>query len=625
MTLAAAVFAAVVLYAVPFAVFVLARGAPGAQPVRSWQLGVELPAVFAADLLSILVISWVLPLDWAVFTSRALWLAAAAALAIRRRLAWPSCLDARVSAIVAIAAFLGARASLVLSRDWTLWDRRWHMPLVTAMEGERLPFQNVFEPGRTLHYHFSGDVHAAMFRALSWAHMSSSLALSLSHDVVYAVIGGVTALLLVERAKPAFALVAFAVGGMLLHGPVVQQSGKGFQFSGHMYQVFLSVGFRPHLPISGLVTIGLVAAACAAATSGAGAPQGTRALAARMLPAASLLSISDETSTAIVLASLGAAWLVDTRIFGRTWWHGAALLASLGVVAAATNLAFQASLAPGGPVQKLEIVPARIAELRAATQPLWTAVGVTALGYDLFPFAVPALGVLLYAAQARSRRLLALAVTALAATALTAVLATKARINGQDGVEAERFFIAVFFVVLTIAFWLLPAMRRWSIASALVVLGPAASIFFTYWWFRAAAPEALSGSEATHPLLTKNLYEVDCRADADARLGDRPVVTYVDEKSWYFYTSCRGVFEAGLTDPPWPVKIRPAFEVPSHLAEFAKLADPEATVPAVCRNDGQNDPVCRELVKAGGCAPDGADFVACPFPATLRRKLLGGR
>jgi hypothetical protein len=622
MTLAAAVFAAVVLYAVPFAVFVLARGARG---VRSWQLGVELPSVFAADLLSILVLSWVVPLDWAILASRALWLAAAVALAIRGRVAWPSCLDGRTSAIVAIATFLGARASLVLSRDWTLWDRRWHMPLVTAMEGERLPFQNVYEPGRTLHYHFSGDVHAAVFRALSWAHMSSSLALSLSHDVVYAFIGGAIALLLVDRAKPALALVAFAVGGMLLHGPVVQQSGKGFQFSGHMYQVFLSVGFRPHLPISGLMTIGLVGAACAAATSGAGGLHDTRALAARMLPAASLLSISDETSTAIVFASLGVAWLVDPRIFGRTWWHGAALLASLGVIAAATNLAFQASLAPGGPVQKLEIVPARIAELRSATQPLWTAAGLTALGYDLFPFAVPALGVLLYAAQARARRLLALAALALAATVLTAILATKARINGQDGVEAERFFIAVFFVVLTVAFWLLPAMRRWSIASALVVLGPAASIFFTYWWFRAAAPEALSGSEATHPLLTKNLYDVDCRTDAAARLGERPAVTYVDEKSWYFYTSCRGVFEAGLTDPPWPVKIRPAFEVPSHLVEFAKLADADATVPAVCRNDGVNDRVCRELVKTGGCSPNGADFVTCPFAAPVRRRLLEGR
>jgi hypothetical protein len=235
---------------------------------------------------------------------------------------------------------------------------------------------------------------------------------------------------------------------------------------------------------------------------------------------------------------------------------------------------------------------------------------------------VPALGVVIYALQARSRAGFALAAAACTATALSAALATKVRINGQDGVEAERFFIAVFFIVLMIALWLLPAMSRWSIPAALVVLGPASSLFFTYWWFRSAAPQALSGSEANHPIMTRNLYQVDCREVADSRLGERPVVTYVDEKVWYFYTACRSVFEAGLTDPPWPVRIRPAFEVPQHLAEFAKLVPDGATVPAVCWAKGENDRVCRELRSAGGCVPNGEQFVTCPFPADVRRRLL---
>jgi hypothetical protein len=614
--LSAAVGAALVLYSIPFVVAVLVRGGRGARP---WELGLDLPAVFAGDVLSILVLTWIVPLDWAVLASRLLWLGGAGWLAFKRRLAWPRRLDLRASSIVAVAALLGAKASLLLSRDYILWDRRWHMPLVTAMEGERLPFQNIYEPGRVFHYHFSGDVHAAMLRALSFTHISSSYALSLSHDIVFALIGVVMALLLVERARPALVLVSFAVAAILLHGPVVQSDAKGFQFSGHMYQVFLSVGFRPHLPIAGLMMIGLVAALCASATGGVPHP---RVLAARMLPAASLLSISDETSTAIVLASLGVAWLVDSELFGRRRWQGLALLAGIGAVAMATNLAFQASLAPGGPVQRLEFVPARVAELRVAPQPLWTENGLWALGYDLFPFAVPALGVLLYALQARSRKLLALAAAACAATALTACLATKVRINGQDGAEAERFFIGVFFIVLVIALWLLPAMPRWSVASALVVLGPASSLFFTYWWYRSAAPQALSGSEANHPIMTRNLYEVDCREVADSRLGERPAVTYVDEKIWYFYTACRSVFEAGLTDPPWTVKIRPAFEVPSHLVEFAKLVPEGATVPAVCWARGDNDRVCRELRSAGGCVPNGEQFETCPFPADLRRRLL---
>ena len=611
---------AVALYLIPFALALLARGSTARW---TWELALDVPVVFAVDLLGVLVLALVVPLDWAILASRVIWIVLAAIAAYRNRLAWPRCLDARAISLVGLSAALGAQASLWLSRDWVIWDRRWHAPLVTSIEGQRVPFQNVYEPGAVLHYHFSGDVHAAMFRALSFEHMSSSLALSLSHDVIFAIIGAVVALLLVELARPAAALVIFAVAAVLLHGPVMQKPAHGFDFTGHMYQNFLCVSFRPHLPISGLLVVGIVAVACARATRGSPRPW---RVAAAMIACASLLSITDETSLFIVLASLGAAWLVDGRLLGDRWWHGLSILGAMAVGAIVTNLVFQGSLAPGGPVQRIDLVPARIADIRHATHPLWNDEGLHQLAYDLFPFTAPTLGVVLAVLVKPSRKLAALAALACTAVALSTFLATKVRVNGAEGVEAERFFIAVFFVVLVVALWLLPQMPRWSVSTALVVVGPAASIFFTFWWLRAAAPDVLAGSEANHPLQTTNLYNVDCRRVADARLGDRPQVTYVDETIWYFYTSCRAVFEAGMSDPPWPVKIRSAFETPFHLIEFDKIAPPDATVPAVCwKNGGHNDRVCERLRQTHECIPEGDTFLTCPFPPDLRRELLGKR
>lgn len=612
------VFVAVAAYLIPFAVAVLAHGK---RQGRSWELAIELVAVFAVDVLGVLLLALALRLDWAVIASRVLWIAGGIVLARQRRLAWPRWLRLRAAGLMALGATLGAWASLQLSRKWILWDRRWHIPLVTSLEGQRAPFANIFEPGHYLHYHFSGDVHAAMLRALSLGHMSSSMALSLSHDVVFALWGVFVALLLLDRARPAFVYVLFAVLAVLFHGPVVEHNKTGFEFSAHMYQLFLCVGFRPHLSISGFLLMGLAGIACVRATCEWPSP---RRLAALALPIVALMSVTDETSTAIVLVALGVAWLVDARLLGERWWQGLALLAAAGVVVGVTNVVFQGSLAPGGPVQHLEWVPARIADLRTGAHPLWTDEGKTSLAFDLFPFTTPAVAVLVHAVVTRSRRVLALAAMCAVTVVLSAVLGTKVRINGTEGVEAERFFIAVFFVVLVVAFWLMVTMPRWSIRTALVVLGPAASLFFAFWWFRAAAPQVLAGSEATHPILTMNLYEIDCNVVGPPRIGERPVLTYVDESAWYLYTSCRGIYEAGIADPPWPTKIRPAFETPQHLVEFEQLAPPDATVPAVCWNGDKNDRVCTQLRKSVDCVPNGEHYVTCPFSAADRQRLLAG-
>ena len=54
----------------------------------------------------------------------------------------------------------------------------WHIPLVSALRGQRLPFMNVYDPAGGLFYHFAGDVQAAMLQTLF-----AAVRTSLSHGL----------------------------------------------------------------------------------------------------------------------------------------------------------------------------------------------------------------------------------------------------------------------------------------------------------------------------------------------------------------------------------------------------------------------------------------------------------
>ncbi len=87
-------------------------------------------------------------------------------------------------------ALLGVLISRTLSVPCAIWDRLWHIPLVTSMRGQRVPFYNVFERHGQLFYHYLGDAHAAMLQALSLdPHPCASNALSRSHDILFGLLG----------------------------------------------------------------------------------------------------------------------------------------------------------------------------------------------------------------------------------------------------------------------------------------------------------------------------------------------------------------------------------------------------------------------------------------------------
>ena len=212
---------------------------------------VLVPAAVAVDLLLVLLLCRVVRLEWAAFISRGLWLAGGALWFDRRqrrhglRPARPAALDGRAIAGIAMAMLAAAALSAVLSRPNAIWDRELHIPFVASLRGQQMPFASPYEPGVAFHYHFSGDVLASMLQIFSFDVLNASLALSLAHDVMFALIGLATALaLLASGPKPAH-VVVLSVVAVLLSGPCVLRFGVGEPYLGYSYYALYIWGFRP--------------------------------------------------------------------------------------------------------------------------------------------------------------------------------------------------------------------------------------------------------------------------------------------------------------------------------------------------------------------------------------------
>ena len=183
---------AVAVYLVPIAV-VLALSARRDRSL-AW-MAAAIPAVVAADLLGTMLLCWVLRLELAAGVSRVLWLAGGALWYDRRhrrrglRLERPAALDRRAVAGVAAAALV----AIVLSADPVapvrdLGSRAAH-PLGRGPARPAAAVPERYDPGIALHYHFSGDVAGVDAADYSFDVLNASLALSLAHDVMFALIG----------------------------------------------------------------------------------------------------------------------------------------------------------------------------------------------------------------------------------------------------------------------------------------------------------------------------------------------------------------------------------------------------------------------------------------------------
>ena len=597
-------------------------------------LAALIPATVAVDLLAVLVLCRLMRLEWAAIVSRVLWVGGAALWFDRRqrrlglRPARPAALDRRALLGIGLGVLLAVGLSMALSRPYAIWDRELHIPFVGSLRGQQMPFSTAFEPGISFHYHFSGDVFASMLQVFSFDVMNASLALSLAHDVMFALIALTLGLALLASGPKPVHLMVLAVGAVLLAGPCVLRFGVGEPYLGYSYYALYCWGFRPHQNLAMLMYAGiasvLISRTSRRAESPPAGPIGVGALVAIMC----LLPITDEASAAVLGACLGIAWLFDPTLLAPTRRRGAALLAGMAVAFIGTNLLFAASLAPGSLMQKLSLVAPRSPGVQQPPLPLSTGPGLVALIADTFPIWTIFVALVLLAvrrgggAGRPSRGLMAFAAALLA---ISIFLLTTIDMNGAAP-ESHRFLTAAMFMfpvfgVLAFDGWP-PGTGGRALVLAALMLGAGSTALWRSHYPRHPTPETYFRQRGP------NLHTSDCRGLAGARFGQKPTVAYVESSVLYAYVGCRPSFVAGRVVSYWAMKQYPALGLPALAVLDQQMLAPGASVDAVCptgRRPGDTDPVCTYALARPGCVPEGSDYVRCPLAASDRRAIAGGQ
>jgi len=626
------VFAQIVstaVYLIPVALVVILWAR---REARLDELAALIPATVAVDLLLVMLLCRVMRLEWAAIASRVLWVAGAGLYFDRRlrrpgiRPARPAALDARAAFGLGLGALTGAVLSLILSRPNAIWDRELHIPFVASLRGQQMPFASPFEPGVAFHYHFSGDVLASMLQVFSFSTINASLALSLAHDVMFTLIALVIGLALLRSGPRPAHVVVLSVAAVLLSGPCVLRFGVGEPYLGYSYYALYIWGFRSHQHVAMLLFVGIAAVLLARNDKSQPIAGGTAALVAMM----GLLSVTDETSAAVLGLCLGIAWLIDPELLAPTRRRGLVLLGGLLAALIVTNLVYAGSLAPGGPVQRLSFVAPRSPGVQQPPLPLSTPEGMMALVADTFPIWTILLAVALVAVrrgQGEGDRPLrrGLVVFALALTVVSIVGLTTIDVNGGPP-EGHRFLTAAIFLfpvvgVLCLDRWWRPGSLGRALVLAGLMLGGGSTLLWLSHYPGHPTPEAHFRQRG------KNLHTSNCRELAGARFGQKPAVSYVESSIFYAYTGCRPSFAAGdRRTKYWQRKEYPTLGTRALREVDREMVPAVATVDAVCpagRGPGDVDEVCAYALTRTACVPEGTDFVRCPLSPADRRAILG--
>jgi hypothetical protein len=616
---------AIIAYLLPLVVVLVVRAR---RDRTTWETALDIPFTVAVDLLSVLFLTLVVRLETAVLLSRAAWLVGGSALAWRRlragQLAWPALLRPRDVASVVGAAALAVLVCYPISANYFIWDTQWHTGLSSALTAQRLPFINGLSQHDVLHYHFTGDVLAAMLKVLSGHVVSSNRALALAHDTMFALAAATVALMMLGTRLTRGWPVALSGLAVLLHGPLPVREGLGHPFWGYAYHAFLNLSYRPHYPVAVVLMLGALGALLFRLWD-----EGkNKAWSAVPVLVATLtaMSITDESSTALVGLLLGVVWLIEPGALAATRRRGLVLLALLPLLMLGANALFHASLAPGGPVQKLTASPIwRVGSTGAPALPLSSPDGTKAFLLDSLPFAVALAALVVHAVRSRSRLAVILAAANAVLIVTASVLALRVEING-DHMEVHRFYVFIFVLAAVSTLCLYGAMPPGSTERALVVLGVVLPPVGQVYWALQEAPTILR--PWAEPKNSTSVYATDCRTSAGARFGESPRSAYVEPAQFYRFVGCRPVLSVGYGFHIWATKIQPALNPKDQLRLLAaELRDSTASIDAICRAGPPSaDPVCavaRE--RASSCRKEGSEFLRCRLSVGDRQRLLGAR
>jgi hypothetical protein len=628
--LALAELVAIALYALPLGlVMVLSSRRERAL----WAYALDVPLVVALDLLAVLLLARFMRLEIAVLVSRVVWALVAVPTIVRARkagrLAWPEALRRRELGIVAFAATASFGLSVSLSRFCHNADRAWHIPLVSSIRSQRVPFANVYEPAGRLAYHYTGDVLAAMCQVLSFDSIHSSRALSLAHDMMFGLTGASVALLLLWLGYRSLVPIVGVALGMLLAGPLTVLRDEKSRFeSGYNFINYLKLSYRPHVCVAGLLVVGFAGAILVrlrASEEGEAPP--TLATAAPLVAATGALALTDEASIGVLGVALGVAWLVAKDILHPKRSFGIAVLAALVVALAIPLVVIGGSFDPHGHGHSMSLVAWRSPGYFHPSLSLAEPAGLKVLLFDLAPM-IAAAGVgLAIVRERRTGDRVAVLVFYAALLAVSVVLLTRVDVDGL-AVENHRFMTAAMFLFpLLLAYWLAPrasevgAFHPWSFAPVAAIVVMTLSTISSLDWLTSHAP-----GRCTQPSRYGSKYDffaLSCRAQS-ASFGERALPTYLASDVWYYHAGCHPIFSSGPAAEHWTTKVGlaqfgvPAFREIDH--DMLRRDEPLAVVCPIVPNP-KHDPVCDFAQEHAVCHALGTETKICELPGDERAEL----
>jgi hypothetical protein len=625
---------ALLLYLAPLAALMALRSRRD-RPL--WEIALDVPLAVALDLLLIHVLARVLRLETAVIVSRPLWLGAAAVAWLVRarrgaRPEWPAALRGADLGLALLAAAAAVAVSLVLSRaPYAIWDRRLHIPLVSALRAQKIPFSSPFDAGVQFYYHFAGDVLAAELQVLSSGVIGASHALSLAHDAMFGLLGATVALLVRGLGVRSAWVPPVAALALVLEGPVTFLRAEKKLFNGYSFTNWLTLSYRPHVSLAALLYVGVIGAAFVRLRDRDGrAPAVPVARTAPVLLAcAATLAITDEASLGLLGLALGLTWLVAPEVLHEKRLVGVGLLAGLAAALVLPNLAFGGALGPGAPHRALLVVPWRSPGYHNPPLSLGTAGGAIHLFWDFGPAIFTWLGGLLAMRSTQSR---ALRVSFAFFTALfvPSVLGLTRLEIGGEAYEAHRFATAVALLAPALALgWTWLVMRRDAgggsrvpVSAAVLVASMAMGPVSTTQWLLQQAP--IEAHKYEQFWSHEDPYAIDCRADYGARLGESPRLEYVAKGIFHGYTGCHPAWVPGRrVAKQWDIKTESLVERPA-LAEVEKITPAADPLRMECPAGATDfaDPACAWAMARKLCAPLGRSVLRCDVPAGDRKAML---
>lgn len=617
---------AAALYLIPVAIITFDWAHRRDVPAAS--LALAIPNVVALDLLGILFLALFMRLDTAVVCARAVWFLSGIALVIRRRIRGWSLRSAGIDRSMLTAVAAATLLALYLSTDWSLvysvYDRFWHTPLAASIRGQQLPFHNVYYTALPLHYHFSGDVLAATLQTLSFYVIHADHALSLAHDLMFALSGACLALLFWSFGHRSLPGIVLAVLAVFLNGPVSFLRGEGAgNLHGYSVLNFFAMSFRPHVSIAGLLFIGFFGAVILRLQDETperleNAPLMFRG-SVTLLATTALLALTDETSTGLMGLALGSTWLAHAAIIHPDRRRGLVLLVGLLVAFVGLNMLYGGSLAPGGPVSSMKWVPWRSSGFFGPPVPLESSEGRRLLFFDTLALPAAFVGLLLCLRKEKVGRLWVAILFLFVLDATSLLGLTRFEVNAEPK-EGHRFATAALFAASLFAVAWLPRTSQGSLARFVLLAALLLPAFSTAAWFRNAVPTELAAN--AQPLLGT----LNCRKEVEARAFEKAHPTYVSAPAWYVWSGCRPILAPGVQGPTWGLPIMGPLQGQAALDILEKnMLGADDNLRVICAADAKTaeaDSVCAFALARGACRKLSAQWQKCLVRPTDRPDLL---